>query len=305
MTPLSTLLFTEKKPASIPMRSARFVCVPFSSGLISVLHGRFLWAYRSLQKKLLADLAVFLLVLAHPLLAEKAGSDDRVRRPLLGVVHVQAPRGVRIEKVLPDSAAERAGLKPGDAILSVNSVAISEPRQLFNEIQRYGAGTVVALAYERAGKTHILQVLLGERREAAALVGQRAPRIVLPQLGKEAPYTASADKVLVIEFWATWCAACEPVRRALDDFRRTRSNRAIEIVGITGEDEGAVKAFFSKRRITYPILLDSKDAVSLAYGVTGYPTVIVIDKKGIVRFAGFASGDRLAEALELAQRLGD
>jgi hypothetical protein len=50
-------------------------------------------------------------------------------------------------------------------------------------------------------------------------------------------------------------------------------------------------------------LLDVSNEVTLAYRVQGYPTLAVIDTKGIVRFAGFASGGGLETALELARRL--
>lgn len=235
--------------------------------------------------------------------AQKAGSEDKARRPLLGVVHTQAPRGVRIEKILPDSAAERAGLKVGDTILSVNSVPIRDPKHLFSEVQRYSAGSVVAIEYERAGKTQVVQVALGERLDAAALVGKKAPRISLPQMGKEHPFTPTAGKVVIIDFWATWCGPCEPVRRALEDFQRQRGKSDIEIAGISSEDAETVKAFYHKRRAAYPILLDDKSAVTLSYRVAGYPTIVVIDKNGIVRFAGFASGGGLEQALELAKKL--
>jgi len=246
---------------------------------------------------------MLLLLLPLALVAEKTGADDRARKPLLGVVHTQAPRGVLIQKIMPDSAAERAGLKAGDVILSVNKIEILSTRQLFTEVQKYSAGTVVAIEYLRQGKLTTLQVALGERLDTTSLTGERAPAISLPLLSGKSVWALPKGKVVILDFWATWCGPCESVRRALEDFRRKKANAAVEIAGITNEDMATVKAFYQNRNPPYAILIDAANDIGLKYRVAGYPTLIVIDEEGIVRFAGFASGGGLEEALATATRL--
>ena len=241
--------------------------------------------------------------LVSGLIAEKTGSDDRARKPLLGVVHTQAARGVLIQKIMPDSAAERAGLKAGDVILSVNKVEILNTRQLFTEIQKYSAGTVVAIEYMRRTRIETLQVALGERLDATSLVNERAPAIALPLLSGKSTWSLPKGKVVILDFWATWCGPCEGVRHALEDFRRKKENSAVEIAGITNEDMATVKAFYRNRNPPYTILIDATNDIGLKYRVAGYPTLVVIDRDGMVRFAGFASGGGLEAALKMAHEL--
>ncbi|MFZ5628862.1 MAG: redoxin domain-containing protein [Spirochaetota bacterium] len=256
-----------------------------------------------MQRRVLIVISIAVGVFATTVTAQKAGSEDKTRKPLLGVVHTQAPRGVRIEKVMQNSAAQRAGLLAGDVIFSVNGVAIRDPKHLFTEVQRYQAGTVVAIEYVRAGKTQLLQVPLGERLDTASLVGQVAPAFTLPQLGKSAPYSLATGRVIILDFWATWCGPCEPVRQALVEFQREKKYAGISILGITNEDEATVRAFVRSRGAQYPLLIDAKGGVALDYHVAGYPTLVVIDQNGMVRFAGFASGGGLERALAIAEDL--
>jgi thiol-disulfide isomerase/thioredoxin len=167
--------------------------------------------------------------LVNGLIAEKTGSDDKARKPLLGVVHTQAARGVLIQKIMPDSAAERAGLKAGDVILSVNKVEILNTRQLFTEIQKYSAGAVVAIEYMRRTRIETLQVALGERLDATSLVNERAPAIALPLLNGKSTWSLPKGKVVILDFWATWCGPCEGVRHALEDFRRKKKIRLLKL----------------------------------------------------------------------------
>lgn len=254
-------------------------------------------------KNFLYTLTLFCCVVIPPTHSQKTGTEEKPRRPLLGVVHTQAERGVRIEKVMQNSAAARAGLKVGDVILSFNGVTIRNTKHLFNEVQRYKPGERVLIEYLRAGKTHQIEVVLGEWQNISGLIGFKAPDFSLPQLGSNAAYTLAPGKVLIIDFWATWCAPCEPVRLALEEFLQQKKHPSLAIIGITNEDEATVRDFLREHGSMYPILLDEKGLVTTEYRIAGFPTLVVIDKKGVVRFAGFAAGGGLEEALLIAEKL--
>lgn len=235
--------------------------------------------------------------------ADKTGSMEPRAPALLGIVPAPAPRGVVIHQVLRDSAADRAGLKVGDVILSVNGVPMRSPQEMVTYIRRHFAGAIVSVEYIQDGKTKTQQIALGERLETQSLTGRVAPKISLPVFGEARSFSLQPGKVYIVDFWATWCGACEPVRRTLEEFISDGKNPGVEVIGVTTEDAATIKAFYGVKVPPYTILIDAANAVTMGYHVAGYPTVAVIDRKGIVRFAGFASGGGLETAIELARRL--
>lgn len=248
--------------------------------------------------------ALFLpaLVVAATLAADKAGVPEP-KPALLGVVPAPAPRGVRIHQVLGDSAAQKAGLKAGDVILSVNGNAMNSPQALILEIRKYAAEAPVLLEYERAGIKQKVKIALGIRQDPAALIGRAAPKIRLPVYDSDKTFGPVPGKVYIVDFWATWCGPCEEVRRALEDFKQNGKNSGVEVIGITTEDAATIRAFYLGKKPPYTILIDATNDVTMSFNVQGYPTLAVIDRKGVVRFAGFASGGGLETAIGLAQRL--
>lgn len=251
---------------------------------------------------LLRALSVFLCIAMAIMAADKAGVPEP-KPALLGVVPAPAPRGVRIHQVLGDSAAQKAGLKVGDVILSVNGNAMNSPQALILEIRKYAAEAPVLLEYERAGIRQKVKIALGVRQDPAALIGRAAPRIQLPVYGGDKTFAPATGKVYIVDFWATWCGPCEEVRRALEDFKQHGKNTGVEIVGITTEDAATIRAFYLGKKPPYTILIDATNDVTMSFNVQGYPTLAVIDRRGVVRFAGFASGGGLETAIALAQRL--
>ena len=244
-----------------------------------------------------------LVLLISPLLsADKAGVPEP-KPALLGVVPAPAPRGVLIHQVLADSAAQKAGLKAGDIILTVNGNKMNSPQTLILEIRKYAAEAPVTLEYERAGVKRRVVIPLGVRKDPAALIGRTAPAFSLPAYPGADKWTLKPGKIYIVDFWATWCGPCEPVRQALEDFQRGDKSGRIEIVGITTEDNETIRAFYRGTKPGYTIVVDASNEVTTSYFVQGYPTIAVIDAKGVVRFAGFASGGGFEAAIELARKL--
>jgi len=92
-------------------------------------------------------------------------------------------------------------------------------------------------------------------------------------------------KVVLLNFWATWCPSCRREMPILDRIYGKYKKQGLVILGINvSESRGRVKAFLKNKKITYPVLLDENGEVTgpSLYHLYGVPDNIIIDKKGIV-----------------------
>jgi thiol-disulfide isomerase/thioredoxin len=126
----------------------------------------------------------------------------------------------------------------------------------------------------------------------------------LPDLdGKLQPFSQWNNKVVLINFWATWCPPC---RREIPDFIKVYNeykDKDFIIVGIGVDNEEKVANFVETMQVNYPILVGGKEAmqVSIDYGnqTRALPYSILIDKQGIIRYraGGLLTHSKLINAL--------
>lgn len=117
-----------------------------------------------------------------------------------------------------------------------------------------------------------------------SLIGKPAPPFVLSMLDKSkrsrGDYT---DKVVVINYWATWCVPCKAEMPMMSGYRRKNRWRGFEIVGVITKDSVAPSKLTKlAAALSYPLATDLKGKYGILEGV---PTNYVIDRKGIVRYA--------------------
>jgi len=135
-------------------------------------------------------------------------------------------------------------------------------------------------------------------------VGKAAADFALRDLnGKLVRLSDLRGKILVLDFWATWCGPCRDEMPDLEELHKT--NQSVVLLGVdVGEDETVVKQFVSENHITFPILLGGQDHMIDDYGAHQYPTTVVIDKNGAIRsyITGYAPGgdSNLRAAIERA-----
>lgn len=101
-------------------------------------------------------------------------------------------------------------------------------------------------------------------------------------------------KVVMLNFWASWCGPCRTEMPLLDDMHKRYSKAGFVLYGVNVEqDPAAAKKLIEDLGVTLPVLYDSDSKVSKLYKVDAMPTTVVIDKKGAVRYVnrGYKAGD--------------
>ena len=127
------------------------------------------------------------------------------------------------------------------------------------------------------------------------LVGAPAPAFELRDVAGAGDQTleAYAGKVLIVDFWATWC---EPCKQSFPAYQKLQAELGgdLVIVGISQDDDAkGIPAFLSETGAKFPVVWDDGKSVAKAYSPPTMPTAFVIDRSGIVRFVhvGYRAGD--------------
>lgn len=98
-------------------------------------------------------------------------------------------------------------------------------------------------------------------------------------------------KVVVVNFWASWCLECRPEMPVLQSLHRDLASRGLAIVGVNArEDLRAVTRYAEQLGLTFPLVLDHAGTINDLYGVIGLPTTFIIARDG--RAVAFAVGPR-------------
>ena len=94
------------------------------------------------------------------------------------------------------------------------------------------------------------------------------------------------DKVVVLVFWTTWCSVCKTEIVELKSLRDMPGGENLVVAGICSDPENIneLKQIAKNLKIDYPLLLDKKQTVTDRYGVSLFPTTVIIDQKGVVSF---------------------
>ncbi len=118
-------------------------------------------------------------------------------------------------------------------------------------------------------------------------VGVVAPDFTLPALdGGEVALRDQRGKVVIVNFWATWCPPCENETPRLVEWRQ-RYGDDLEILGVDTlyqDSRVAVEEFAARYAIPYPILLDESGDVAKQWEARFLPRSYVIDRGGVIRF---------------------
>lgn len=126
-------------------------------------------------------------------------------------------------------------------------------------------------------------------------VGDVPPEINLTALdGTKISLASLRGKVVVVDFWASWCAPCKEEMPVLESLHKRFASKGLVIIGVSVDNEREnAEEFIKGVKVTFPIVHDANKKVAGSFKPPKMPTSFVIDKTGKVRFvhAGFHKDD--------------
>jgi cytochrome c biogenesis protein CcmG, thiol:disulfide interchange protein DsbE len=123
--------------------------------------------------------------------------------------------------------------------------------------------------------------------------GGATPALKLRDLqDKSVDLAAMKGRVVLVNFWATWCEPCRDEMPALERLRAKLKGRSFELVTVNfGESDATVTRFLAKLNVSLPVLLDPVKEAADAWKVRGLPMTFLIDAGGATRYWSFGEQD--------------
>jgi len=127
--------------------------------------------------------------------------------------------------------------------------------------------------------------------------GQNAADLSLPDLtGKMVSLSEFKGKVVLLDFWASWCGPCRQEMPLLENIYKKYNKMGFTLIGVNVEPDSKDAEGFLKQLqapVSFPVIYDKDSTVSKAYDVQGMPSTVIIDRKGNIRVLhrGYKPGD--------------
>lgn len=123
------------------------------------------------------------------------------------------------------------------------------------------------------------------------------PRLALSDLhGTATDLEALRGRVVIVNFWATWCVPCRDELPSLQRLRERFAGKPVEVITVNyGEFPQRVRPFLEKERLALPVWLDTQKEAARDWGVGGLPMTFLVDASGRARYRAFGELDWSAE----------
>lgn len=132
----------------------------------------------------------------------------------------------------------------------------------------------------------VLLLLAALRASGLGQDVRKAPSLVLEDLrGRTFRLSDYKGKVVLINFWATWCPPCRAELPDLVKWQREYRGRGLQVIGVTYPPEkiAEVRRFVRKLKVNYPVALGAKETKALFFQGETLPLTVIIDREGYVR----------------------
>ena len=128
----------------------------------------------------------------------------------------------------------------------------------------------------------ILWLIFRPRSQGPITIGETAPNFTLPRLPDgELSLAQYHGKVVLVNFWATWCPPCVMETPSLEKFYSEMKSDGVVVIGVSVDQNGqALREFVKKYHLTYPIARDPDAALSHRYGTFKFPETYIIGRDG-------------------------
>ena len=237
-------------------------------------------------------------------IADEAGpiADEALRARL----RVQAVRSDGVRLTFRPEEMSGKQLIGKSIVLSKCSVDLGQVDQLLlgDRIEQ----TAAELAYQRWKMQHAADPREDDEEAASgvdsALVGQPAPDMSLPfvkdgkLIRKNFKVSDYQGKVLVLDFWASWCGPCTQAMPMIDRLADEFADRNVEVVAVNMQESPAkIARALERMKVSPTVALDRDGVAAQRYQVSGIPQTVVIDREGKVARVFIGAGPKFEEQL--------
>jgi cytochrome c biogenesis protein CcmG, thiol:disulfide interchange protein DsbE len=120
--------------------------------------------------------------------------------------------------------------------------------------------------------------------DADKAIKTQAPDFTLPDVsGKSVTLASLRGKVVLLNFWATWCPPCKAEMPSMNRLYNSLRERGLEVIAVSSDNSlSAVRDFLEKNRVDFRVVFDEKKSVTRQFHVFSMPTTFLIDKTGLI-----------------------
>jgi thiol-disulfide isomerase/thioredoxin len=205
--------------------------------------------------------------------------------------------GVLVGHVVRGSPADKTGIREGDRVVKLAGVSVASGQEVVQAVSGHAVGETVEITCLRDGREVTLRAVLTsfpshDEVMRMDLVGTAAPSWShVESVSGTFPQSPSdlRGRVFLLDFWATWCAPCRIVAPKLSQLQTRYGAQGLTVLGVSAEDVDDVLAYARQQPARYAVGVDKAAETTRRYGVASLPTLVAVDRRGVVRdvFIGY------------------